>query len=187
MIALIFTTNFGSTLGAAVSNSEIYLNISFELLLISIILSYTVVYIISYIKKQNIENEKITAVLNIHFGGRQVTLSALCDTGCTLCDPISGAPAVVISPKIAKELLPQGCINTKYRPLPFATIDNGKGILDGFIPDKLFIDGKEITHAVIGISKTDMDTYSAIFNPELISNNSQRKAVTIFELPDTVA
>ncbi len=187
MIALIFTTNLGTTFGAAVSNSEIYLNISFELLLISTLLSYTVVYIISYIKKQSIQSEKITAVINIHFADRQVTISALCDTGCTLCDPISGAPAVVISPKIAKELLPQGHPETKYRPLPFATVDNVKGIMDGFIPDKLFVDEKEVTHSVIGISKTDMYTYSAIFNPELISNNSQRKAVTIFELPDTVA
>ncbi len=187
MLALIFATDFGRILGAAVSNGEIYLNISFELLIISTLLAYTVVYIISYIKKQNIQNAKVTARLTIYFAGKEVTVSALCDTGCTLCDPISGAPAVVISPKIARELLPQGHPETKYRPLPFVTVDNAKGILDGFIPDKLTVDGNEITHSVIGISKTDMDTFSAIFNPELIENNNQRKAVNIFDLPDTVA
>lgn len=194
MIALIFATDFGTILGAAVSNGEIYLSISFELLLISAILAYTTVYIISYIKKQNIQNAKITAEITICFSKKQVTLSALCDTGCSLCDPISGAPAVVISPQIAKELLPPEIINgdfigfeDKYRPLPFATVDNLKGILDGFIPDKLLVDGREISHSVVGISKTDMHTYSAIFNPELLENNTKRKAVTIFETPDTVA
>jgi len=187
LLTLIFATDFGRILGAAVSNGEIYLNISFELLIISTLLAYTVVYIISYIKKQNIQNTKVTARLTIYFADKEVTISALCDTGCTLCDPISGAPAVVISPKIARELLPQGHPETKYRPLPFVTVDNAKGILDGFIPDKLTVDGNEITHSVIGISKTDIETFSAIFNPELIEKNNQRKAVNIFDLPDTVA
>lgn len=194
MFVLIFTTNFGTILGAAVSNGEIYLNISFELLIISTLLAYTIIYIIAYIKKQNLQNAKITVSLTIQFADKQVTVSALCDTGCTLCDPISGAPAVIIAPKIAKNLLPKefikgdlNTLGTKYRSLPFSTIDNSKGILDGFIPDKLIINGQEITHSVVGISKADVDTYSAIFNPKLLENNTQRKAVNIGELSDIVA
>ncbi len=187
MFALIFATEFGVMLGAAVSNGEIYLNISFELLLISTILAYTIIYIITYIKNQNIQNVKHSAKLTIHFGGKCVTISSLCDTGCTLCDPISGAPAVIISPKIAKVLLSKEISGNKYRPLPFTTIDNSKGILDGFIPDKLIIDDNEITNSVIGISKTDIDTYSAIFNPQILENNIQRKADDICELPDNAA
>ncbi len=187
MLVLIFATDFGTVLGAAVSNGEIYLSINFELLIISTLLAYTMIYIIAYIKKQNLQNEKITALLTIHFDDKHVTVSALCDTGCTLCDPISGAPAVIISPKIARSLLPQECPEPRYRPLPFTTIDNSKGILDGFIPDKLIIDGKEIIHSVIGISKNDIDTYSAIFNPQILENNIQRKAVNICELPDNAA
>lgn len=194
MLVLIFATDFGSMLGAAVSNGEIYLSISFELLLISTLLAYTVIYTIAYIKKQNIQNEQITTLLTIHFADKHITTSALCDTGCSLCDPISGAPAVIISPQIAKKLLSTEFLNgdfeipeTKYRPLPFATVDNLKGIMDGFIPDKLIIDGKEIIHSVIGISKAELDTYYAIFNPRLIENNIQRKAVNISESLNTVA
>ena len=49
---LIFCTNFGTSLSAAVSNGEIYLDISFEVLLFSAILSYIKLYIFSYIKAQ---------------------------------------------------------------------------------------------------------------------------------------
>ncbi len=188
MLALIFATNLGTTLGATVSNGEIYLSISFEMLFISTVLAYTILYIMSYIKKQNIQNEKTTALLTIYFADKQATISALCDTGCSLCDPITGTPAVIISPKIAKKLLPDDCLDehminleSKYRSLPFSSVDNVKGVLHGFIPDKLFVDGEEIRHSVIGVSKTEINTYSAIFNPDLIENNSQRKAVTIFE------
>ncbi len=187
ILALIFATDFGVMLGAAVSNGEIYINISFELLLISTLLAYTVIYIISYIKKQNLQNSIHSAVITIHFEKKHVTVSALCDTGCTLCDPISGAPAVIISSEIAKKLLPKTYCETKYRPLPFTTIDNSKGILDGFIPDKLIVDDKEIIHSVVGISKNNLDTYSAIFNPYILENTIQRKAVKICELPDNVA
>ena len=59
----------------------------------------------------------------------------------------------------------------------FFTIENSNKILDGFIPDKLFIGEKEIVHSVIGIAKTNMDTYSAIFNPELLENNTEYQEI----------
>lgn len=187
ILAIIFATDFGVMLNAAVSNGEVYMNISFEMLLISIILAYTIMYIITYIKTQNIKSARHSAVLTIYLNGKSITVSALCDTGCTLCDPISGVPAVIISQSSAHILLPEECPEARYRPLPFTTIDNSKGILDGFIPDKLIIDDEEITHSVVGISKTDIDTYSAIFNPQILENIIHRKAVDICELPDNAA
>ena len=194
---LIFCTNFGTSLSAAVSNGEIYLDISFEVLLFSAILSYITLYIFSYIKAQAKQLKKTTAQLTVIFNNKKITETALVDTGCTLCDPILGYPAVIISPECAKKLLSDNFFeriyansNNKYRILPFRTVDCDCGILHGFLPDTLIIDNAEIPRSVVAVSTTSMNKnseFSAILNPKLLENISKRKAVNNCEKTEILA
>ncbi len=194
---MIFCTDFGTKMNAAVSNGEIYLDISFEMLLFSTVLSYITVYIISYIKVQTAKTEKITATVTVIFNNRQITERALWDTGCTLCDPIFGYPAVIISPDCAKKLLSDNFFEgifekseNKYRILPFRTVDCDCGVLHGFLPDALIVDGTEISHSVVAVSKTSVardSEFSAILNPKLLENKSQGKAVNNCEKTEILA
>ena len=183
MFFLIFATDFGTAMNTFVSNGEIYFDISSKSLVFSIILAYLVIYAISFIKKQNIVASRRQVDLAITFDNKTVTFKALCDTGCTLCDPISGFPAIILSPTIAKQLfskelltairkntIPAG-YETRLRVLPFSTIDTRLEIMYGIIPDKIFLDSREIKRAIIAISTTDFKKksgFSGILNPQIL-------------------
>lgn len=185
MFFLIFFTGFGTTVGSVVSNGEIYLDISFSTLLASAFFAYCIIYTLSYIKTQNIKSKNLTVGITIFFCGNSISATALCDTGCTLSDPITSYPAIIISPTLAKTLFTTEeslcTYSEKYRILPFSTIDRSKGFLHGFIPDKVLIEEKTITRVVIGISETDMKDYPAILNYKLMETSVSGKAVTINE------
>ena len=181
MFLLIFATDFGTTMGTVISNGEIYLDISFATATISAILSYAVIYIISYIKKQNIHLRKITADVTISLGNKSISTTALYDTGCTLSDPFSGYPAIIISSHLAAILLDSQPLQTvcgdRYRILPFCTIDKNNGYLQGFIPDMVLIDGMPNENIVIGISNASLNEFSAILNYKIMETSVSGKAV----------
>lgn len=184
---LIFRTNFGTTVGSVVSNGEIYLNIAPSTLVFSTMLAYLIAWCISYIKKQNLIQERITMEITIYFNSKYVTVNALCDTGCTLCEPISSYPAIIIDRQTAEKLIPQEQDqHIQYRVFPFSTIDNKKGILNGFIPDKIIIQSGEIHQCSVAISNAVINQsgdFSAIFNPTLLEtqkmNNQTERLGTI--------
>ncbi len=185
VFVVIFVTDFGTAVGSVVSNGEVYINITPSVLISSTVLAYIVAYITSYIKQHNIKQSKLTTPATIWFGTKNITVTTLCDTGCSLSDPISGYPAMIISHEDGKELLPKSFFESlttggiipqefknRYRIIPFSTIDNRNGIMHGFIPDKVYIHGHEISKTVIAVSKTllNSDTgFSAILNPELLT------------------
>ncbi len=187
LFALIFATDFGTTMGAVISNGIIYLNISPGIILLSAFLACAIVFTISFIKKQKLEYARRVIDVQIFFNGKNTTVKALCDTGCNLREPISGAPALIISPETASELLPSDFPknNRRYRILPFCTVDNSNSFMHGFIPDKILLENTEILHSVVGISNTKLADYSAILNPELLETNT-RKVVNKYETCSTV-
>ena len=189
IFALIFATNFGTTVGSSVSNGEIYLNISPSVLMFSTILAYTTAYSVSFIQKQNTYNKQVSEEISIFFDSKIETVMALCDTGCSLSDPTNGSPAIVITLTIAKRLVPEpfldGILNqnipfeyeNRYRVFPYSTIDR-KSILQGFISDKIILNGREISHIPIAISPNDIDSSSqfpALFNPKLFDYTPSKK------------
>ncbi|MBE7024319.1 MAG: hypothetical protein E7412_07650 [Ruminococcaceae bacterium] len=199
MFSIIFTTRFGTVLGSVVSNGEIYLNIKPSALFLSTVFSYIIMYAVSVVKfSKEIESKDIVEVAVI-FGNNTLRTKALCDTGCNLTDPISGNPAVVISPDAAKKLFPEQILKeldsgripkdyiTKYRLLPVSTVENDISTLHGFIPDRLFVDNCEVFHSIIALSKTNLHIQSditALLNPDILAEYphykltpKQRKAV----------
>jgi len=178
---LVFATDFGTATGAIISNGEIYLNISPGILLISALLSLSITVVLAHIKKQNVRFKKQAVSLTIVFGDRQASGMALCDTGCSLSDPISGKPSAIISPDFAKRILlfqpPASIPPERYRIIPYRTIDNQNGFLHGFISDKIILNATEITSIVIAISNQKLSDFDAIVNSDLVENQKLRKVV----------
>ena len=70
------------------------------------------------------------------------------DTGCNLVEPFSGNYVIIAEQNIFDDYVPD---KTKTRIIPFESL-GGNGIVKGFPPDKVKIDGKEICKSIyIGI------------------------------------
>ncbi len=173
VFTLIFATDFGTTVGSAVSNGEFYLNVNASTLMVSILLAYACVYIIAEIKKvTQIQSGQISD-LNIYFQGSEISVKGFLDTGCTIREPISNYPAIIINHSIAEKLFEGKDINNKYRLIPYSTIDNKNGFLSGIFPDKAEIDGNEIKKCIIAVSKENLspdNSFDAIFGTEIFEN-----------------
>ncbi len=185
VFALIFTTNFGTSPGSMVSNGEFYINIKASTLIISIMLAYVCVYIIAEFKKTAQINSGQILNIKISFMGKEIHIKGFLDTGCSLRDPQSGFPVIIISPFVAKKLLPkplylffannnQSNIPVEflniYRIIPYSTIDNKKGFLHGILPDSIEIQGSTIKKCVIAVSKQNLSSnkyFDAIFGTEI--------------------
>ncbi len=182
---LIFATNFGTTLGSAISNGEFYFNIKASTLLISTLIAYVCVYITSEIKKSIQKNYQEIFNISVCFNTKTVAFKGFLDTGCTLCEPISKSSVIIINQSIAKKLLPESlydfCVNNitlkipdeflnKYRIIPYSTIDNQKGYMSGVIPDKVIVNDIPIENTVIAISKQNLfpdESFDAILGTEI--------------------
>ncbi len=188
--ALIFATDFGTRVGASVSNGEIYLDIKASTLMKSAVISYICVYAVSYVKKATaIQSENIFDI-KIGSGEKSISIKAFGDTGCGLCDPINDIPAIIITKAAAKKLLSHSVLRIvegkgsaeeirkcgiKPCVLPFSSIDNKKGVLYGFLPDEVFVNKTEVKNCIIAISDGPMcnnGEFDAIFNPLILN---QRK------------
>ncbi len=186
---LIFATDFGTRTGAAVSNGEIYINISSSILLLSTILAYLMVYVMSYVNNKNILAEQKTVKAEVAFSGKKVTVKALEDTGCSLTDPLSGKPVFILDRTIVQKLIPKDFweyINdnsknntnhsNRYRILPYSTIGNNSGIMSGFVSDYVKFEDISIKSVVIGISPIQIcenGEFEAIINPQILNNSEE--------------
>ncbi len=186
MFFLIFATDFGTRVGAVVSNGEIYLDIKTSTLMIAAAFSYAFVYVVSYVKKiasfqaENLFKMKISAQ------GKTISIKAFGDTGCNLMEPITKKPAIIITKEVAEKIVPKDILKLiedkkdieilkedpiKLYILPFSTLGDKKGILYGFSPKEVFINGARIENSVIAISEGPICMnfeFDAIFNPSIL-------------------
>ena len=85
--------------------------------------------------------------LRLGFGGKEISVSALRDTGNTLCDPMTGKPVIVLEwdrgeeltgaslprdPVRAVETLRERCPWGTYRLIPFGAVGTVSGLLAAF-------------------------------------------------------
>lgn len=192
MLTLIFATDFGTRVGAAVSNGEIYLNISASSILLSIIPAYFAAFVISYIRKQNIKLSEYIADLEISFGEKSVKTKAYCDTGCKLCEPITKKPAIIIDKSLAKKLFDKPLYKTLTAEyisdrtkidecihiLPYSTIDKDFGVLLGVVPRKATLNNTVIDACIVAVAKHKLcnDTrFNAIFDPDILKKEQNYK------------
>ena len=96
-----------------------------------------------------------TRTLTVRTGARTATMTALCDSGNLLRDPVSGRGVVIVAASAAHNAVPPELIadealtdtdippdiKSRVRVLPVSNV-YGRGILVGYRPDSIEVDGK---------------------------------------------
>lgn len=118
--------------------------------------------------------------------GKEVSLSALSDTGCTLTEPMTGWAVIVAEYEKISEILSPGLqkavisgqteeISERIYWVPFQTVGEGDGFMIAFCPERISVlQGKNecvLQHVLIGIVRrklTEDQSYSALLNPAMI-------------------
>jgi len=118
--------------------------------------------------------------LKICLSGRICEIDALCDTGNLLRDPFSNSPVIIAEKKYLLKLFPDGvpdidsqdASDLKLRLIPYSSIGKKDGMMIGFIPDEITVDGKKTKSSVIAISPDTLSRpgeYGALFNPDILT------------------
>lgn len=103
--------------------------------------------------------ERPSAMVEIQFAGKHAVFHLLCDTGNTLCEPVSGRPALLIDRYAAAQLFPAELVSvinglrvdnagtqmaclpeawrTRFCLLPYHAVGQSGGLLLAFRPDKV--------------------------------------------------
>ena len=157
-----------------VKNFTVYFDTSSIMLILITILVYFVMTIADYFL---INRKNLTGLYTVSFNlfNRDYTLKGVVDTGNKLYDYFSGRSVVICKSNelfgLYNELLNQN-INSGFRLIPFKTISS-----DGLIPIKT-MQGIRITdedgntkevRACIGITSSEENESTAIFNPGILS------------------
>lgn len=164
---------------------------------IAIFIAVMLIKFFAYIYKLKLDKDSLLVRVIIGLEGRTATLCALVDTGNTLVEPLTGSPVIVAELEALYEILPMEIINIckmstekndqlyslialsdireRLRIIPFTSIGRENGIMIGFKPDHVEINGDRGSNCpgqiVVGISNTKLSKkgmYRALLSPELI-------------------
>ena len=111
------------------------------------------------------------AAVSLRLSGRESRFTALVDTGNSLCDPLSGAPVLIVCPHALSRVLPGTAelfqqlspvellelgqslpeLRGRLRLLPYSTLD-GSGLLPAFRPDALLVEGRSRPELLVAVS-----------------------------------
>ncbi|AST58732.1 sigma-E processing peptidase SpoIIGA [Thermoanaerobacterium thermosaccharolyticum] len=167
-----------------------------QIIIGALFISILLIYIgWGYISKKNLESD-IIHVIQIDMNNIKKDIKAILDTGNTLHDPLSNYPVVIVEYNALKDLLPEGVkslfdrgtINDifeipkvvdddgwlkRFRLVPYNSIGTDSGMMVGFIPDNLIIDGnkKSFKNVIIGIYLKRLNAtgdYEALIGSELL-------------------
>lgn len=118
-------------------------------------------------------------------GEKEVTVSALIDSGNSLIEPISGKPVCVVEDEVFRGLWENG--GELYRVIPYHSIGKKKGILKGYLLPELHveIDGmRKVFHEIyIAVSAetisaadaSEADSIKMILNPRILAETKKRE------------
>ncbi len=177
LLALIYVGSISSASSPIIHNGIFYFDISLANLLMASAVSYLVISISTAIFKRN--KSLGIKTLKIVLKGRMCEIAALSDTGNLLTDPISKIPVVIAEKKHLDKLFPCGApdidsvgdTNIKLRLIPYSSLGKEGGMLAGFVPDEVSIDGKKTEDVIVAISPgalSKSDEYNALFNPNIL-------------------
>lgn len=147
-------------------NDIVYFDISPVFLIISTLLCY---FVMQFIQRLTGRSEVKSTFVNVVFSinNKIYTCVGKIDTGCTLKEPFSSAPVIVVEKKILGENF---IIDDKnIRIIPFDTL-NGRGMLKSFAPEWISIDCNKIKKLVyIAISENKFNSnFEALLNMEVL-------------------
>ncbi len=119
--------------------------------------------IVSYIAKRIKKRKKtLKTTLTVISDGKAVEMSAYCDSGNLLREPIGGLPVIITGMEKMKNIVPESLHNVfflsksslnepslsdakRVRIIPIMPVGTGGArILFGYVPDKILLDGSEV-------------------------------------------
>lgn len=119
-------------------NGVIYFDVNFITLIISAIICYFIISLISRLISNRAVNKLIYEV-ELFYENKSVNAKALLDTGNTLKELFSGKPVIVAEKSTAFKIIPDKCDISKlknFRLIPFSTISSS-GALPAFLLEKV--------------------------------------------------
>lgn len=168
--------------GMVINNGIVYLNISPLILIGLSIFAYIVMTLFSKVYKTSAQ--LVTQEIDILYGNKKITVTAMVDSGNFLKDSITDSEIIIVQKDVGEYLF--GEINVlnninfysenkkinNFRIIPFKTV-SGNGIMPAFKCDKVIIKKKDgvvfKNHILIGvIDRKISDDYSAIVSPSFI-------------------
>ena len=170
--------------------------ISWKLVLVGTVVSYVLIKLGLKIAERHRMKRQMLCNVQIFMGDRGASFEALVDTGHSLREPLSQSPVIIAEFEHVKDFLPdklkvlfyegqensltglipdpsEGMFYKRIRMIPFISLGRSNGMLIGFRPDRVAVEGaKETpTDIVIGIYNDKLcrdGRYQGLLSPELV-------------------
>ena len=170
--------------------------ISWQLVLAGTAVSYVLIKLGLRIARQHTMKRQLLCNVQIFMGEQGASFEALVDTGHSLKEPLSQSPVIIAEFEHVKDFLPdglkilfyekcesdltglltgqEGAFYKRIRMIPFTSLGRTNGMLIGFRPDRVAVEGAKEAPAdvVIGIYNDRLcrdGKYQGLLSPELIA------------------
>lgn len=121
-------------------------------------------WLVAFVKGK-LQRDKVFTDVDIELEQQKWQVRAFVDTGNFLKEPISGTPAAVLSAscgrKIMQEAMALGgkdALDHRRCVIPYRSIGN-KGLMEGFRPDRIIVEGKPVDKIVLAVSNEDFKSW----------------------------
>lgn len=171
--ALTMMTDLGRTLGAVMVNGSLYLDVSLGTLLCGIGATYGLIWGFCRLSVRNFSRERILVPFCLTIEGREISFTALLDTGCELTVPVTGDAMLLLSRQVLEGAKPRESF-----AVPIATAA-GENTVTGFYPERLVCLNRryEIQGIpAIGVTETEVSgdgLYKAVLNPDMLRERKE--------------
>ena len=169
--------------------------ISWQLVLVGTAASYVLIKIGLHIAKMHSLKRQMICTVQIHMGEQGTAFDALVDTGHSLKEPLSQHPVIIAEFEHVKDFLPDrlkvmfyerqeddltglmtegSAFYKRIRMIPFTSLGRKSGMLIGFRPDRVAVEGAKEAPAnvVIGIYNDKLcndGKYQGLLSPEILA------------------
>ncbi len=185
--------------GMIYNNSVVYFNIDIKVLIISTVVCYFTITMISKFSKRSAPDNKIYSV-TLFNKNKTVTVNALLDTGNTLRDCFTGKPVIIAEKCVIDKLfdksvleffengeIPDSEDRNRVRIIPVNTVSD-KGVLRASVIDGITVNEKNITvnNVLLSQSKNSFQNgeYSVLLNNDIINERGNDNVKTILKKTD---
>ena len=174
-------------IGMIYNNGAVYFDIDLAVLAISTVVSFAVVSLIAHFTARRAPKDSI-ALVKISYKGKEVKLTALVDTGNSLCETFSGYPVVLGEAESLEKIMPDAVrafidgddvsSSPEMRLVMHKTVSD-TGVLPVFRPD--YIEVKSVSHSIktsevyVAVTKNNLarGEYEMILNPALFEEEKR--------------
>ncbi|MCL2578230.1 MAG: sigma-E processing peptidase SpoIIGA [Defluviitaleaceae bacterium] len=170
-------------------------SVSWQLVLIGTLLSYIIIKIAVKMAERLTLKRQMLCNVYISIGENVCNFDALVDTGHNLKDPLSQSPVIIAEFEQIKPLLPECLVilfserleddltvllsvrddsfYNRIRMIPFTSLGRNNGMLIGFKPDNVKVEGRnESPDVIIGIYNAQLcrnGRYRGLLSPEIVA------------------